>query len=170
MIIDIFDIVNGCVVINPNCLLIPELKAVHDAYSDPIPAFSYLHFKYSPKSAYANVEEDQIEEVLLTDYPGEYTLEDSVMLNAIAKLEKLIVTPTYRYYLDSKILLEKIGMFARTTPITTGRDGNLSALTSQIKYVGKTIIEFKQLEKVVMAELAEGQGHTRGDKKLAYDQ
>lgn len=170
MIIEIFDIVSGCVVINHNCLSIPELKAVHDAYTDPIPAFNYLHFRYSPKSSYANIEEDEIEEVLLIDFPGEYTLEDDVMVAAIAKLEKLIVTPTYRYYLDSKILLEKIGQFARTATITTGRDGNLSALTSQIKYVGKTIVEFKQLEKVVMAELAEGQGHTRGDKKLAYDQ
>lgn len=165
-----FDVVNGQVVIDHNCLSIPELKAVHDAYENPIPAFNFLHFKFDPESPYGNIEMDEIEEVLLKDFPGEYTLEDPEMINAIEKLEKMYVTPTYRYYLDNKILLEKLGKFARETAITTGRDGNLSALAMQVKSVGKTIQEFKQLEKVVMQELAEGKGRTRGNKKKAYDQ
>lgn len=170
MIPEIFDIENGTVIINHNCLSVPELKAIHDEYEDPIPAFNFLHYKYSPKGPYCNVEEDVKEEVLLNDFPGEYTLEDPVMIAAIAKLDALMVTPTYRYYMDNKILLEKLGTFARTAPITTGRDGNLSALAMQVKSVGKTIQEFKQLEKVVMQELAEGKSHVRGDKRKAYDQ
>lgn len=170
MIIKFFDIVNGTVVLNHNCLSIPELKAITEAYKDPIPAFNFLHFYYDPESPYANLPEADREEVVLKDYPGEHTLEDEVMINAMKKLSEMYITPTYRYYQDSKILLEKLGKFARTTDITTGRDGNLSALTMQVKSVGKTIQEFKQLEKVVMQELSEGQGRVRGGKKKAYDQ
>ena len=156
--------------INHNCLSIPELKAIYDRYEDPIPAFNFLHYRFTIDSPYANIEEDAKDDVLLTDFPGEYTLEDEEMINAIAKLELLCVTPTYRYYLDNKLLLEKLGAFARSAPITSGRDGNIGALQSQIKSIGKTILEFKQLEKVVMDELKETKGRARGGKKLAYDQ
>ena len=170
MLAEVFDIVNGTVVINHNCLSIPELKAIHDEYEEPIPAFNYLYFKFKPDSPYANLPEEEKDDIILHDYPGEYTLEDEVMIKAIEKLELLYITPTYRYYIDNKTLLEKLGTFARNTPITTGRDGNLSALAMQVKSVGKTIMEFKQLEKVVLQELSEGMGRTRGNKKKAYDQ
>lgn len=164
----IFDITNERVIINHNCLSIPELKAILDKYTDPIPAFNFLHFKFDPESAYANLSEEDKDDILLTDFPGEYTLEDEEMIAAITKLEELCVTPTYRYYLDNKILLEKLGKFARETPITTGRDGNLSALGMQVKSVGKTIQEFRQLEKIVIEEIKAGRA--RGGKKIAYDQ
>lgn len=170
MIIKIFDIVGGQVVINHNCLSIPELKAISEAYPDPIPAFNFLHFRYDIESPYANIPEEEKDDVLLNDFPGEYTLEDDVMIAAMQKLEELYVTPTYRYYLDNKILMEKLGTFARTSPVTSGRDGNVGALQSQLKSVGKTILEFKQLEKVVLQELEETKGRVRGGKKLAYDQ
>jgi hypothetical protein len=170
MIPQIFDIQGGKVVINHNCLSIPELKAIHESYEDAIPAFNFLHYKYDIDSPYANIPEDQKDEVLLNDFPGDYTLEDEVMINAMTKLEELYVTPTYRYYLDNKILMEKLSVFARTASVTTGRDGNIGALQSQLKSVGKTILEFKQLEKVAKQEIEETKGRARGGKKLAYDQ
>jgi len=170
MLPKIFDIVNKQVVINHNCLSVPEFKAIMDAYEDPVPAFNYLHFLLDPTSPYANLNDEAREDVLIKDFPGEYTLEDEVMIEAIAKIKSFYVTPTYQYYLDNKLLLEKLGKFARDTPITAGRDGNLSALNMQVKSVGKTIQEFKQLEKIVMQELSEGKHRVRGDKKLAYDQ
>lgn len=170
MIPKIFDIENGQVIINHNCLSIPELKAVHDAYENPIPAFNFLHYKYDVESPYSNMPEDDKDDILLSDFPGEYTLEDEAMVGAMKKLEDLYITPTYRYYLDNKILMEKLGVFARTANVTTGRDGNIGALQSQVKSVGKTILEFKQLEKIAMQEIEETKGRARGGKKLAYDQ
>jgi len=170
MIPKIFDIENGQVIINHNCLSIPELKAIHDFYEDPIPAFNFLHYKYDVESPYSNMPEDDKEDVLINDFPGDYTLEDEVMIEAMKKLEELYITPTYRYYLDNKILMEKLGVFARTANVTTGRDGNIAALQSQVKSVGKTILEFKQLEKIAMQEIEETKGRARGGKKLAYDQ
>jgi len=167
-----FDVEKGKLVITHNCLAIPELKAIYDKYEDPIPPFNFLHYMYDadPRSPYANLPDTDKEAIILRDFLGDYTLEDEEMINAMKKLELLSVTTTYRYYLDNKILLEKLGRFARTEAVTSGRDGNFSALQSQIKSVGKTILEFKQLEKVVMQELEEAKGRTRGDKKLAYDQ
>lgn len=170
MIPDIFDVENNHVVITPTCLLIPELKAVYDAYKDPIPAFCYLHFRYAPKGPYCNVPEEDKEEIVLMDFPGEYTLEDPVMQEAVKKIEFLITTSTYRYYLDNKVLIEKLGHYARTTPITAGRDGNFTSMQAQIKSVGKTIQEFRDLEKVVQEEIDEYKSRVRGEKRKAYDQ
>ncbi len=170
MLPEILDIENGVVVVNVNVLLIPELKAVHDAYANPIPALGFLKFRFDPKGPYCNTPEEDKDEIILADIPGEYTLEDEVMVKAIEKMETFIMSPTYRYYLDQKILLEKLGKFARTSPITSGRDGNVTAMISQIKSVGKTISEFKQLEKVVQQELDEHKSKVRGAKKKAYDQ
>lgn len=170
MIPEIFDVEGARVVINPTVLLIPELKAVVEAYEDPIPALSFLNFKYSPKGPYCNVPEEDKEEILIQDFPGEYTLEDEVMIAAMEKLESLLMTPTYRYYLDNKILLEKMGKFGREATISAGRDGNASVLIAQIKSTGKTIQEFKQLEKIAQQEIDEHKTKVRGDKRKAYDQ
>lgn len=170
MIPEIFDIQNGQVVINHNCLSIPELKAVHDRYENSIPAFNFLHYLYSPKGPYCNTPEDDKEEVLLTDFPGEYTLEDEEMIKAMEKLETFIMTTSYRYYLDNKYLLEKLGKFARTTTITSGRDGNLTALNAQARSTGKTLTEFKIMEKEISKELDEMKVKVRGSKRKAYDQ
>lgn len=170
MIPEVFEIEGGVVKVNENVLLIPELKAVHDKYKDPIPALSFLHYKYHPKGPYCNVPEVDKDDILLMDFPGEYTLEDEEMIKAMEKMASFMVSPTYRYYLDNKELLEKLGRFARTAPITAGRDGNINAMLSQIKSTGKTITEFKQLEKTVQQELDEHKSRVRGDKRKAYDQ
>lgn len=170
MIPEIFDVFDGKVVINPTVLLIPHLKAIVDHYEDPIPPLTFLKFLYDPKGPYCNVPEEDKEEILLQDFPGEYTLEDEVMIKAMEKLDELHISPTYRYYLDNKYLLEKLGKFARNASITAGRDGNINALLSQVKSTGKTIQEFKQLEKVVQQELDEHKSRVRGDKRKAYDQ
>lgn len=170
MVPNIFDVSEGKVVVNPECLLIPELKAVVEAYSDPIPALAFLKFKYDIKGPYCNVPEEDKEEILLADFPGEYTLEDDAMVKAMDKLDMLTTSSSVRYYLDNKILMEKLGKFARTAPITTGRDGNLTALANQLKFCGKAINEFKQLERVVQQELDEFKSKVRGQKRKAYDQ
>ena len=169
MKINLFEINNGAVIINQHCLLVPELKAVVDAYENPLPALSYLYYRYDPSSTYLNTPEDEIEQVLLDDYPGDYTTEDEVIIEAAAKLEKFYMTPTKRYYQDNKILLEKLGAFGRDNEVSTGRDGNYASMLAQIKSVGKTIEEFKLLEKIVEQEAEELSSKVRGSKRLAYD-
>lgn len=169
MRIDIFDVEGGKVKINDYCLTIPELKAVVEQYDNAISALCFLYYMYDPFSPYRNLPEEEREEVLLKDYPGDYTTEDEVIIEASEKLKSLYMTPTYRYYLDNKALLEKLGSFARTTQITSGRDGNHTSSLAQIKSVGNTIIEFKRLEKIVDEELQESK-RIKGGRFKAYDQ
>ena len=92
------------------------------------------------------------------------------MIKAIKKLETFLMTPSYRYYLDNKFLLEKLGRFARITPITSGKDGNLTALNAQARSTGKTLTEFKLMEKEISKEIDEMKAKVRGQKRKAYDQ
>lgn len=167
---ELFDVENDQIVINQHILLIPKLKAIKLFYTNPIPAFSFLRYRYDLKGPYSDFPEDEKEDILLKDFPGEYTLEDECMIQAIEWLDSLL-TPTQRYYLDTKVLMEKIGRFGRMSPVTDGRDGNISALQSQIKGAGKTILEFKQLEKVVEQEIEEmSKAKTRGGAEQGYDE
>lgn len=170
MKIKIFDISEGIIIVNEECLLIPELKNVVDYYSNPIPALSYLYFMYDPSSAYNNRPAEEKEDSVLEDYPGEYTTEDDVIIAAGEKLKKLYTTPTLRFYLDNKILLEKIGKYGRDNEVTAGKDGNYSAMQSQLKSVGTTIEQFKKLEETVQKEMEELNMSIRGNKRTAYDE
>jgi hypothetical protein len=77
------------------------------------------------------------------------------MIDAVEWLKERYVTPTYRYFLDNKKLMEKIGAYGRDSEITSGRDGNFASMQRQLGTVGKTISEFKQLEKIVEQEIEE---------------
>lgn len=167
---DIFDIQDGELVINEHILSIPVLRAVKDTYKDPFPALKFLRYRFDPKSPYCDEPEAEKNEIILKEYPGEYTLEDEVMIDAIEWFDSKI-TPTYRYYLDSKILMEKLGKAARDSGVTFGRDGNYAGMQSQLKYVGQTILQFKQLEKVVEQELEElSRSKNRGTQESGYDE
>ena len=166
---NIFEIENGKIVINPEILTIPELRAVKEYYADPLPPLAFLYHYYKQDGAYNNVQEDEKLDLIYRDNPGDYTLEDDVLIGAMKKMEVLTTTPTYRYYLDQKYLLEKLGKFARTTTITAGKDGNINALLAQIRSTSKTINEFKNLEKMVQEELKTS-SKVKGNKKIAYDQ
>jgi hypothetical protein len=93
---EIFDMVGGEVVINEHILNIPVLRAVKDFYPDPMPAFKFLRYRYDPKSPYCDEPEDLKDELVFRDFPGDYSLEDKVMIEAIQWLEERYVTPTYR--------------------------------------------------------------------------
>lgn len=171
MRINIFDISDKTIIVNQECLLIPELKAVVEYYENPVPALCYLYYMFDPASAYNNVPFNDKEDMILADFPGDYTTEDEVIINASIKLKKLYMTPTLQYYLDSKVLLEKLGKYGRNNEVYSGKDGNYSAMQSQIKSVGKTVEEFKKLEDIVQKEIEElSTINARGGKRLSYDE
>jgi len=161
----IFDIVNKRVIYSPEILLIPELKAVVDEYEDPIPALSYLNFLLNPESPYLKYPEDEKEEFLYKEYPGEYHPQDLVIISAKEKLEEMWLSPTMRYFKQVKKALEKLGFYLENTEITEGRDGNLAQYRQAIKDAGSTIQQFKQLEKAVEEENL----RYKGNAKAAYD-
>lgn len=163
--VKIFDIKDKQVVINPEILLIPELKAVVDKYEDSIKALSFLYFLLSPDSAYINIPEDEREAFLKREYYGTYSTQDTEMIQAREKLELLWLSPTIRYFKQVKKALEKLGSYLENTEISEGRDGNLAQFRQAIKDAGQLIQQFKQLEKAVEEEILK----MKGNAKRAYD-
>lgn len=168
MLPKLFDIENGQLIINEHILGIPELKAVYDEYEDPKPALLFLRHLCDPYGPYNQIEEDIKEEAIYTDFPGEYSVEDEVMIIARKKLESFYMSPTYRYYLNNKKLLETLGSFGAVAQVETGRDGNYVALQNQAKNSGDVMMQFKKLEKMAEEELQKTR--TRGGAFESYDQ
>jgi len=167
MKIKIFEIDAGGIKPHENCYIVPELKAVIDEYEDPIPALSFLYGMKDPSSPYINVPEEEKEEAIWNDYPGDYTSEDDVIINALAKLDKLYETPVIRFFKNCKISLDKLGTYLATTAITDGRDGNLAAYSVAQTRMGKTMEDFQKIEKQVEKETE--QYTTRGGQKEPLD-
>lgn len=165
MQIKIFDVENAQVRINENCLLIPELKAIVEAYADPIPALSFVYFMTDPLGPYGNLPEDKREELVYKDYPGKYTLDDEPLFKAIDKMRLLYETENMRLLKKARLGLEELGRFLSTSKITDGREGNLQAYTMALSRIGKISMEFADLEKVVKNELK-----ARGDTNIGYDE
>lgn len=153
--IRIFDVVNGKVVINENCDLIPELKAVKGAYKDPIPALSYVYNMTAPDSPYSNAPAEDKQAMISEDIGGDFGFEDEVILNAIAKLEKLFETPTVRYYNAIRKSLDMTSaQLSAITTLTFGvKDGNADMIYKMQSNAGKLIEQFKKLEKIRDEEL-----------------
>lgn len=164
---EIFEIQNDEVVLTTNCFLIPEFKAVVDAYKkNPIAPLSYVNFMTNPKSPYSNLPEDEKSTTVARDVGGEFTLDDPVILLAIEKADSLFMSPTRRFYFDAKVGLEKMGGYLRNGSIIAGRDGNDTTFLSMLKSVGKITAEFKILEKEYYEEVS----HLRGDQEASYDE
>ena len=163
--VKIFDIKDRKVVINPEILLIPELKAVVERYEDPIQPLGFLYFLLSPESPYAHIPEEEKESFLKKEYYGQYSTQDKEMIDARSKLEELWFSPTIRYFKKVKKGLEKLGDYLENTEITEGRDGNLAQFRQAIKDAGSLIHQFKQLEKAVEEETL----RMKGNAKRAYD-
>lgn len=88
----IFDIVNKRVVLNPNVLLIPELKAVYEKYDGDLAPFCYIHYITDPSDTYGSGLGDRLSEVLLKDFPGKYQPTDPCIEAAIWKIKMISAT------------------------------------------------------------------------------
>lgn len=165
--IEIFEIEDGRVRINTNCLIIPELKAIVDKYQQPLQALNYVYNMTNPRSPFANLPEMDKETLLLQDFPGDYTPEDIEIIKAIKKLELLFLTPTRKFFLNGKKGLETLGEYLSTASITDGKDSNFASFQMALSRVGKIIEEFKKLEKIYEEET---QSNIRGGHSSSYDE
>jgi hypothetical protein len=137
--------------INDNCLLIPELKAVVDAYEDPIPALAYLNFMTNPESPYHELLISEKEDMISKDVDGDFGTDDEVIIAALEKLRILYTTPMQEYYEGQKNSMLVMGRFLKNLTegaVVMGRDGNLTDIRNLQKEAGKTIESFMKLEKL----------------------
>lgn len=163
--VSIFDINEGNIIINQNCLLIPELKLIVKEYENPIPVLGYIHFMADPKSPYANLPEDEKEERILEDYPGDYTSDDEPVYKALEKIKRLYETASMRFLADAKAGLKTMGDYLRKAQIIEGKDSNFATFQSGLKSIATINRQYKELEKDVEEEL-----RVRGQGNLGYDE
>src|SRR6478609_9835003 len=127
----IFEVVDGKVVINDNVLLMPELKALHDAYEDPIPALTFVHWMTYPDSPYHNLSQEQKINAISDDVGGDFGLEDEVIEAALVKLRWLYETAVQEYYEGQKNAMHMMGRMLKNlteNSIQAGKDGNMSEI------------------------------------------
>lgn len=171
---DFFEIQGERVVVNLYILTIPKLKAVYEYYRDqeldPIPPLTYLAYRYSIVGPYADIEEDEKEEVILRDFSGDYTLEDPPMADACTFLQNRLTT-VMLYYQNQKKLMERLSKYGATAEIEKGRDGNISALHTQLKSAPGILEDFRKLEKVVREDVEEiRRQKAKGKQEVGYDE
>jgi len=163
----IFDIEDGAVKINENCLLVPILKAVVDEYENAIPALSYIHYMTHPDSMYHNLQEDEKKEAILLAVGGDFSTDDEVIDNAIEYCRELYHTPIQDYYEGQKNSMFVIGNYLKNLTLgsikDSGRDGNLSEIRNMQKEAGKTMESFLKLEKLWKEQVAQ---KLRGNAEL----
>lgn len=162
----IFDIDEGKIKVNENCLLIPELKAIVDTYENPIPALSYVYYMTSPDSPYHNLSQEDKINVISEDVGGDFGFDDTVIENALEKLHKLYETPIQEYYEGQKNAMHMMGRFLKNlteNSIEHGKDGNLSEIFRMQKEAGKVMESFLKLDKLWKEQV---QDKLRGNAEL----
>jgi hypothetical protein len=166
--LEILTVDNGRVIPSITVYTIPELNDIINNYPDDyLNILTYLYYLCYPKSAYRNLPENEKEDSIWEDYPGDYTPDDGLILAAKEKLTELYTSPTSRFFTKAKKGLETLGDYLEDASITDGKDGNFAAFSMNYTRIGKIIDEFKKLEKAVDEEL----GSTlRGGGEEAYDE
>ena len=147
----IFDIENGKVKINENCLLIPELNVLIEKYENPIAALSYCHYMTHPDSPYHNLPDNKKQQMISDDMGGDFGLDDDEIENVLVKLQSLYATPTQDYYEGQKnamyVMSKKLKNLTEES-LTEGRDGNIGDIFRMQKEAGKVMESFLKLEKL----------------------
>lgn len=167
----LFDIQNGKVVPTEHCYTINYLKAIMDNYPDNyLKIYCYVFYMSCPNpdfNPYFDIPEDDKEELILRDIDADFMSDDDVIQAALKGCVKLYDTPTWRAYRGIKTMLDRLAHYMETTPISHGRDGNITALVNAAKNYDSIRASFKGAYKDLKEEQ---QSKIRGGAGMAYDQ
>lgn len=168
--IRLFEIEEHVVKPTEHCHIINWLKVIMDNYPDNyLKIYAYIFYMACPsqENPYYNVKLDIREDVIKNDIQMDFNTEDDLILEAVQKATQLYETPTVRMHKAIITMLDNITDYMSTAAVTSGRDGNLQALTK----LAKEFDEIRQSYKGIVKDLEdEQQTMVRGKQDLAYDQ
>lgn len=155
MITKIFDVEQGKVTPSMHCYVIPELKAVIDAYpNNHIDALAYCFYMscpYKSENPYADYPEEDRAGVLKKTYPT--ILPDAlVIIRAIQCLRDKYETAGSKYHASVKESLFKTVEYLNNVVINDEKDGNLARIHAIQKEAGKVLESLITLERIVEEE------------------
>lgn len=173
MLARLFDVQNGKVVPTEHCYTINWLKDIMDEYSEDdeyLKVYIYLFYMTYPNpdlNPYFHYKSTNKEEAILEDIGAEFSPEDESIIIALRNCRKMYETPTSRAYEGIAGMLDKLANFMKREEITTGRDGNMTAIIQAAKNYEQIRQSFKGAYKDLQEEQ---QSRVRGGKGLSYDQ
>jgi len=170
MIVKLFDIQNGKVIPTEHCYTLKALKVVMDNYPDNyIKIYQYLFYMTCPNpdlNPFFYTPDLDKESLILDQIEADFSTEDEDIYIALQFCQRMFETPTSRAYKGIASMLDRLGRYMETTPITHGRDGNITALVNAAKNYEAIRQSFKGAYKDLQEEQ---QSKVRGGQGLAYD-
>jgi hypothetical protein len=171
MIVKLFDIQNGKVIPTEHCYTLKALKVVMDNYPDDyIKIYQYLFYMTCPNpdlNPFFYTPDLDKESLILEQIDAEFSTEDQDIYIALQFCQRMYETPTSRAYKGIASMLDRLGRYMETTPITHGRDGNITALVNAAKNYEAIRASFKGAYKDLQEEQS---SRVRGGIGMAYDQ
>ena len=171
MIVKLFDIQNGKVIPTEHCYTLKALKMVMDNYPDDyIKIYQYLFYMTCPNpdlNPFFYTPDLDKESLILEQIDAEFSTEDQDIYIALQFCQRMYETPTSRAYKGIASMLDRLGRYMETTPITDGRDGNITALVNAAKNYEAIRTSFKGAYKDLQEEQS---SRVRGGIGMAYDQ
>jgi len=171
MIVKLFDIQNGKVIPTEHCYTLKALKDVMDNYPDNyIKIYQYLFYMTCPNpdlNPFFYTPDIDKEALILEQIDADFSTEDEDIFIALQFCQRMYETPTSRAYKGIASMLDRLGRYMETTPITHGRDGNITALVNAAKNYEAIRASFKGAYKDLQEEQS---SRVRGGIGMAYDQ
>jgi hypothetical protein len=171
MIVKLFDIQNGKVIPTEHCYTLKALKLVMDNYPDNyIKIYQYLFYMTCPNpdlNPFFYTPDLDKESLILDQIEADFSTEDEDIYIALQFCQRMFETPTSRAYKGIASMLDRLGRYMETTPITHGRDGNITALVNAAKNYEAIRASFKGAYKDLQEEQS---SRVRGGIGMAYDQ
>ena len=171
MIVKLFDVQNGKVIPTEHCYTLKALKVVMDNYPDNyIKIYQYLFYMTCPNpdlNPFFYTPDLDKESLILDQIEADFSTEDEDIYIALQFCQRMYETPTSRAYKGIASMLDRLGRYMETTPITHGRDGNITALVNAAKNYEAIRASFKGAYKDLQEEQS---SRVRGGIGMAYDQ
>ena len=171
MSIQLFDLKNGVVVPSVHCYNLSILKDIMEAYPEEyINVYSYLFYMTCPDpelNPFVDMRDEDKEETIIDSLNIEFSIEDELIISAIEFCKQLYTSPTLRAYTGIKTMLDRLATYMEETPITHGRDGNITAIVNAAAKFDQIRQSFKGAHEDLKKEQ---KGSVRGNQRLAYDQ
>jgi len=147
------------------------LKMVMDNYPDNyIKIYQYLFYMTCPNpdlNPFFYTPDLDKESLILEQIDADFSTEDEDIYIALQFCQRMYETPTSRAYKGIASMLDRLGRYMETTPITHGRDGNITALVNAAKNYEAIRASFKGAYKDLQEEQS---SRVRGGIGMAYDQ
>jgi hypothetical protein len=167
----LFDVQNGVVIPTEHCYTLKALKDVMDEYPDDyLKIYMYLFYMSCPNpdlNPFFFTPDVDKESLIIQQIGGEFSTEDNTIYIALEFCKKMYETPTSRAYKGIATMLDRLGKYMETTPITHGRDGNMNSLIAAAKNYEAIRQSFKGAYKDLQEEQS---SRVRGGIGTAYDQ